>query len=47
MSRITFYVKIDIHTRLVQSASWTGGLYLFSVIRYLTMLKKPMNRMSI
>ena len=45
ISRIPFYVKIAIHTWLVQSRSWTGGLFLFSVIRTLIMFKKQMNRL--
>ena len=46
ISNITCYVKIAIYTWRVQSTSWTGGLYLFSVIRTLIMFKKQRNRLS-
>ena len=46
ISRITFYVKIAIRTWLVKSTSWTGGLFLFSVIRTLIMFKRQINQLS-
>ena len=40
LSRITVFIKIDLHTRIVQSTRWTGALRLFPVIRTIIMFSR-------